>query len=140
MAPFGSPVVPDVKTMNATSSPESSTGDGDRPVLRVTIAQKFSVSAGGARRRPASIDGSGASGSRNSSGEVVIVCVTAVAGTAALPTCSYRSSWQISMRAPAPDRIFTSSRSRSIGLQGTITAPHFQAASTAITTCGMFCM
>ena len=40
---------------------------------------------------------------------------------------------------PSPTGSCTSSRSRSIGLHGTMTAPHFQAASTVITTCGMFC-
>jgi len=43
------------------------------------------------------------------------------------------------MRLPESDRIFVSSRSRSIGLHGTMTAPHFQAARTAMKTCGMFC-
>ena len=64
---------------------------------------------------------------------------TPIVDSAARTTSEYRSSWQISTRQPASPTIFTSSRSRSIGLHGTTVAPHFQAASTVSITCGMFC-
>ena len=80
-----------------------------------------------------------ARGFRKSSADVVIVCCTAVDGTPRAPRSAYRSSWQIRTRLPESFRILTSSRSRSIGLHGTMTAPHFQAASTVMSTCGMFC-
>src|SRR6478672_8873940 len=76
---------------------------------------------------------------RKSRAEVVIVVSTAVAGSDFTATSSYRSSRQIKTRVPESTRILVNSRSRSIGLQGTTTAPHFQAASRVIMACGTFC-
>jgi hypothetical protein len=78
--------------------------------------------------------GSGAPAGRKSSGEVVIECWTAVDGSVVRATSAKRSSWQMITRLPESERILASSRSRSIGLHGTITAPHFHTASTVTST------
>ena len=75
------------------------------------------------RLTPASIEGSGLPASKKSSGDVVVVCRTAVTGSAALATSANRSSWQIIARQPELLRILPSSRSRRRSSTSTVLSP-----------------